>query len=130
MRTVWNITHVVTEFHICKEIPHNSVFFSIFFIPFDGSSREMNIKQGVTIDQVCGQKFFPLPSALDLEFSQGGRGGIGPGIRAFSKWVHWILRVGGGSHFTFWCSNYYYWIWLSQNNGLNVNHFQSGLISQ
>ena len=24
--------------------------------------------------QICGQKFFPLPSALDLEFFQGGRG--------------------------------------------------------
>ena len=35
--------------------------------------------------QICGQNFFPLPSALDLEFSQGWGGG-------------W-----GSSQFTFWC---------------------------
>ena len=63
--------------------------------------------------QICGQKFFPLPSALDLEFSQGGGGGsilyflmLSPnlwskifpftkcsGLRIFSGWggVHTLL---------------------------------------
>ena len=62
--------------------------------------------------QICGQKFFPLPSALDLKFSQDG--GMGPyflmlspnlwskifpftkrsGLRIFSGW---------GGVCTFWC---------------------------
>ena len=33
--------------------------------------------------QICSQKFFPLPSTLDLEFSQGGGGGV----RDFWCWV-------------------------------------------
>ena len=45
--------------------------------------------------QICGQKFFPLPSALDLEFSQG-RGG---GVVTFTFWC-WV-QICGQNFFPF-----------------------------
>ena len=63
--------------------------------------------------QICGQKFFPLPSALDLEFFLGGGGShfyflmLSPNLwsKIFPFTKHSGLRIfsggGGGSHFYF-----------------------------
>ena len=73
--------------------------------------------------QICGQNFFPLPSALDLEFSQGGGGGGGGPwlfdaesksvVKIFSLyqalWTWNFLRVGGVR--TFWC-----WVQICSQN--------------